>query len=462
MAVIKKKPNLQEVEGFTYEPNTQQNVSKGLDKYSTAYNNTQTPNVFENQYNNYVPSSQVKTDESKKVVTPTQEPLKNAYDNYKSQLDLDKLSEQNEIANANKLAQTYMDNYLKYYGMQGSGMGQSAYANLGAQQTQQMANVNRDYNIKLQDYRNQFNQGLKDEAAINLQGMTKEQQQEYINKFKGQSGVDDTTISNMEAQANAINYNRAENENANILSRGEANAVNMSDEQWANFIERQKNNPNITQDTLQTLQDYRDMYGTSTFETSQEEWTNTMANAINDAIANKDYNKLAQLRAINTKMTNAQTQEELDAAIDEMKALENYNYVEQTPETVGATSGVGSKEQPYVYSEAKLADLKDMVAKGKIPENSWVQYTNSAGVKVLRQVSNGQLTNRQQAKDTISSYAVIPSTKFQMTNRQKTIKEYGLKEGDYIVTGNKNNSDVWVVKDNNFTYVGKKRDFNFE
>ena len=381
-----------------------------------------------------------------------EKPLQNAYDTFKAQADLDKLSEQNEIANATKLAQSYMDNYLKHYGMQGSGMGQSAYANLGANQTKQMAEVNREYNASLADYRNQFNQGLKDDAAIDMQSMTPEQQQEYINKFVGQSGVDQATINSMQSQANAINYDRQQEYNKQVLAEAPEKASTMSDEDWEAYVERQKNN-GVDENTLQSLEDYRKMYGTSSFETSQDEWAGTITAAIDTAIEDGDIDKVRELREIYSLIDGAETQEELDNAISQFEQLDKKDYYKTNVEDIGATTGTGSKESPYVFDKEKLGDLKDLAEEGKLKEGDWVQYTNSSGKIILRQVNeNGKLINREDKGYPKGSYnnPYKYSTKEEV---QKLIDSGVAKEGEYYGVGSKYWWSKYKIKDGKLVIV---------
>lgn len=216
-----------------------------------------------------IPQQQV-PQQSNNVIEETK-PLQNAYDSYKAQLELDKVSAQNEISNANKVAKQYMDNYLKYYGMQGSGMGQSAYANLAAQNTQNIANVNSQYSKQLSDYRTAFNENLKQQAANDLQTLSKEDQQSYIDNLRGQSGVNEDTISNIQSQANSVNYQRDEEQrlkteeenkqlNQNTLDTGLRYANTMNDEQWNSYIENLKANSNVSQETIAELENERGIY----------------------------------------------------------------------------------------------------------------------------------------------------------------------------------------------------------
>lgn len=367
-------------------------TNKPLDKYSSVYNEGFVPPIPQQKVEGTVPPSGG-SNGSGDVVVPEEKPLQNAYDNYKSQLDLNKISSQNEIANATKVAQQYMDNYLKYYGMQGSGVGQSAYANLASQQANQMAEVNRDYNTDLANYRQQLN--------------------------------DDT------------------------LAEGKDFAMSMNDEDWSNYLSKLQNDPTVDQKTLNSLNDYRNAYGTSSFETGQENAIGTLQSAIDTAIANGDTDKASSLREIYSAIDNAETQEQLDNALSQFEKIENSKYYPTNAGNIGATTGKGSKEQPYVYTEEKLADLKKLAKQGKLPEGAWVQYTNSNGKIVLRQVEDGKLKNRKTngyAKGTEYNPYTDVTSKQQLENK---IKDGTAKNGDYykVMDGNKGGWTLYYIDD---------------
>lgn len=373
------------------ETNVNNNIATSGIENKSAIENKPTVDIIPQQSNNVI-------EETK--------PLQNAYDSYKAQLELDKLSAQNEVANANKVAQQYMDNYLKYYGMQGSGMGQSAYANLAAQQTQQLSDVNRQYSRDLADYRDSFNQNLKDQASLDLQSLSKEDQQSYINKLRGQSGVNDDTIANIESQANSINYNREQdelekqqlandNKNASSLQTGEIFATTMTDEKWNAYLDRLDDDGAITDETIQTLKDFRDAYGISSFETSFEKALSSIQGAIDEAKSNGDTAKQYELSQIFNAINNASNQEELDAALKQWDELEKQPYSGITPQEIGSTSGTGSQYDPLVFDGLSKSDLKDLAENGKLKDGTWVQYENWLGKKVNAQVVDGKLKNKE-------------------------------------------------------------------
>lgn len=377
------------VNTLTPKKQKDKNLVNGFNKYSNAYNG----------------GSNVGGGGSGDVVVPEEKPLQNAYDSYKAQLELDKVSAQNEIANANKMSKQYMDNYLKYYGMQGSGMGQSAYANLASQQTQQLADVNRQYSRDLADYRNSFNQNLKDQAALDLQSLSKEDQQSYIDNLRGQSGVNEDTISNIQSQANAVNYQRdeearakAESErnqaNSDTLADGQVFAQTYNDQKWNSYLERLKSE-GVDEKVITRLQDYREAYGGSSFETNFENSLSSIQGAIDEAKANGDTAKQYELSQIFNNINNASNQEELDAALKQWDDLEKQPYSGATPQELGSTSGTGSQYDPLVFDGLSKSDLKDLADSGKLKDGTWVQYENWTGKKVNAQVVDGKLKNEE-------------------------------------------------------------------
>lgn len=464
-------------------------------------------------------------------------PLQNAYDTFKAQAELNKVSAQNELSNANKVAQTYMDNYLKYYGMQGSGMGQSAYTNLAAQNTQNMANVNTQYNQQLADYRNVFNENLKQQAANDLQSLSEADQKTYIENLRGQSGVNEDTISNIQSQANAVNYQREEEErikteeenkqlNQNTLDTGSRYAFTMTDENWEAYLDRLDQDPNITDETLYHLQeqrdiyledekktaekeasakaesernqansnawtygqayaevysdqqwnsylerlkaegvdekvitnleDYREAYGTNTFENQLDNAIVSTQSAIDDAVENKDYAKQNELKQVLNEIKNANSQEELDAALEKLENIETKPYDYKELSELGASGGTGSNKDPYIFNEASLSELKQMVTDGNLPDGAWVQYKNNRGMTIIRQVNDGKLTEREVTDkysgivDTTSNtgtyndpyIADTYDTNNLKTKATQMIKDGKLKEGNYVKDKHNN---VYIV-----------------
>lgn len=438
---------------------TQIDAQNNINKYTNAYyqDNAVKPTRTINEQN--APEQSVEetiedtqNDQIEDLEQQTEtNPLKNAYDSFKAQAELNKVSAQNELSNANKVAQQYMDNYLKYYGMQGSGMGQSAYANLAAQNTRNAADINKQYNQELADYRNAFNENLKEQAALDLQSLSKEDQQSYIDKLRGQSGVNDDTISNIEAQANSINYQRNEdrqsqlNDEAKIDGRDYAMTYNETD--WSNYI-NDLQAAGVDENTIKGLERFRNAYGVS-LDDSKENALSTVIGAIDSAVENKDYDKQRELNTVYDRIENATTQEELDTALEELKQVERKGYgsndIEvggsKTYKQVNAQSGSGSKNDPYVYDELKLKALKKLAENETLPEGSWVQYTNSVGNVILRQVIDGKLKKRERVYEQGHSknpYANVSNIK----DLENMVENGEAKVGDYYYITNESGKKV--------------------
>lgn len=90
--------------------------------------------------------------------------FKNMYEENKLLLDNSKLSAQNELFNANKTASSYLNDYLKSTGIQNSGLGQSAYVDLGNQYQTNMAQLNENYKNELATLKNNYETQTKEEA----------------------------------------------------------------------------------------------------------------------------------------------------------------------------------------------------------------------------------------------------------------------------------------------------------
>lgn len=140
-----------------------------------------------------------KEPETEKVVEePFIEYKNSGYDDIKKELDLSKASAQNDVANANRVASQYLHNYLKQQGIQGSGLGASAVAGLGANYATNMANVNKNYNDSLSDYKKTYNENLLSEDSLKmLRGMSNENAKSYLDSMAKDSGVTTDTLNKL-------------------------------------------------------------------------------------------------------------------------------------------------------------------------------------------------------------------------------------------------------------------------
>ena len=190
--------------------------------------------------------------------------FQNAFDAYKTQLELSKVNAKNEVAKSTRVAANYLDNYLKQYGLRGSGLGQSAYTNLAAQQATANANINAEQRSKL-------NENVLTEGKELLSGYTDAQAQNYINNLKASDAID----------ANTIN----------------------------------------------SLNNYRDYYKTmnqGTFEDQRTNYMATLRDAINSGSISKD--KLDAYKGVYNKIYNAKDEAALKSALSELESLEYAPY----------------------------------------------------------------------------------------------------------------------------------------
>lgn len=129
-----------------------------------------------------------------------------AFNAYKTQLELSKVDAKNEIAKSNRIASQYLDNYLKQYGLRGSGVGQTAYTNLAANQATNMANVNRDTAQNLENYRTSLNDKAITQGESLLAGMSNEQAKNYLADLKNNSSISPDTLSYLNNYRQSVEY----------------------------------------------------------------------------------------------------------------------------------------------------------------------------------------------------------------------------------------------------------------
>lgn len=87
----------------------------------------------------------------------------NNWQDIQKQIKLNTLNSKNEIASSHRSAIKNMDIYLKSLGLQGTGLGQSAYTELANTYANNIANVNRQEQQDLTQAQNDYNVQLKEE-----------------------------------------------------------------------------------------------------------------------------------------------------------------------------------------------------------------------------------------------------------------------------------------------------------
>lgn len=259
--------------------------------------------------------------------------LKEVYDQYRLQLDKNKLSAQNELNKATSKSRTYMDNYLKALGLQGSGMGASANAQLGSNYASQMAQINADYNTQKLGLQQDYINSQKSEARDVLSGLnTNTDINNYLNSLKG---------------TDAYEY-------ANNIAQGKITANNQ-----ASFEnEKQKNLAQLytqMQGLDSTSDEYKELQNLATeIEYSQD--SNALQNLYN-----------TYLESQNTLQTQMEEENAINNEIAENGYANNFSVKNAKPEYFGKFAGSknsNSTQSKYVNAileASKNGTLKDGV-----------------------------------------------------------------------------------------------------
>ena len=162
--------------------------------------NTNTNNVDLSTQNN-LNTTNTNTNSSANTNASSINPITNAYQRYKEQLELSKANAKVDIANANTKANQYLNNYLRMQGIQNSGLGASAIGQLNTNAINAMSKQDVEYDKALNDYREQYNQNIINNADM-LMGKDRTSAQKYIDSIKGQEGVNQDTVDYLQGYAN--------------------------------------------------------------------------------------------------------------------------------------------------------------------------------------------------------------------------------------------------------------------
>ena len=174
--------------------NTQVAVPQKTNLATNVNANTNTNNVDLSTQNN-LNTTNTNTN------TSSINPITNAYQRYKEQLELSKANAKVDIANANTKANQYLNNYLRMQGIQNSGLGASAIGQLNTNAINAMSKQDVEYDKALNDYREQYNQNIINNADV-LMGKDRTSAQKYIDSIKGQEGVNKDTVDYLQGLAN--------------------------------------------------------------------------------------------------------------------------------------------------------------------------------------------------------------------------------------------------------------------
>ena len=184
--------------------NTQIAVPQKTNLATNVNANTNTNNVDLSTQND-LNTTNTNTNSSTNANTSSINPITNAYQRYKEQLELSKANAKVDIANANTKANQYLNNYLRMQGIQNSGLGASAIGQVNTNAINAMSKQDVEYDKALNDYREQYNQNIINNADV-LMGKDRTSAQKYIDSIKGQEGVNQDTVDYLQGLANKSYY----------------------------------------------------------------------------------------------------------------------------------------------------------------------------------------------------------------------------------------------------------------
>ena len=184
--------------------NTQVAVPQKTNLATNVNANANTNNVDLSTQNN-LNTTNTNTNSSTNTNASSINPITNAYQRYKEQLELSKANAKVDIANANTKANQYLNNYLRMQGIQNSGLGASAIGQLNTNAINAMSKQDVEYDKALNDYREQYNQNIINNADV-LMGKDRTSAQKYIDSIKGQEGVNQDTVDYLQGLANKSYY----------------------------------------------------------------------------------------------------------------------------------------------------------------------------------------------------------------------------------------------------------------
>jgi hypothetical protein len=152
--------------------------------------------------NSYTDSSGDDFVEDKSEVTATKKDI--YLDEYQKQLKLDTAKAQSEITSANKLANQYMQNYLKQQGLVGTGIGQSQYTNLATNYANAMAQLRADETNKLRQEAETYQTNRTKELGELLSTMNQTEREKYLSEIQQTEGLDQKYLDALNSQSTVL------------------------------------------------------------------------------------------------------------------------------------------------------------------------------------------------------------------------------------------------------------------
>ena len=131
-------------------------------------------------------------------------------DDYKTKLKLDTANAESEIMSANKLANQYLQNYLKQQGLVGTGLGQSQYVNLANNYANQMAQLRADEQTRLEEESKNYQTSRTEELATLLGTMNADEREKYLQEVAKTEGLDQRYLDTLATQSKLLSSQETE------------------------------------------------------------------------------------------------------------------------------------------------------------------------------------------------------------------------------------------------------------
>ena len=162
------------------------------------------------------PLVEVKVGEEKVKTVPVINKKEEYLNNYKNQLKLDTASAQSEIMSANKLANQYLQNYLKQQGLVGTGLGQSQYVNLANNYANQMSQLRTNEQTRLEEESENYQNSRTKELATLLGTMNANEREKYLQEIAKTEGLDQRYLDTLATQSKLLSAQDTQTAIANI------------------------------------------------------------------------------------------------------------------------------------------------------------------------------------------------------------------------------------------------------
>ena len=160
----------------------------------------------------------------------------NSWKSIQQQIKMNTLNSKNEVANAQRHAMKNMDNYLKALGIQGTGLGQSAYVDLATQYSNQLAGINADEREAMTEARNEVNDRYTEQIMSLIEGTDNATEiNKAIANMKAQ-GLDTSYLESYQKALGADSMTQAKELYAGMLADVNDPETTVNKEEYAEAI----------------------------------------------------------------------------------------------------------------------------------------------------------------------------------------------------------------------------------